>query len=439
MTTSDGFIINTTKIVDNGPPDLRFNLVILSEGYQESEMGIYHTDVDQFIRLFFVTKPFSYLNCTFNIYRVDVASTDSGIADPCDGTGTKSATYFDASFCYQGISRDIGINEKTVLSVAKSQVPNYHRVLVYVNSHKEGGSSLIHHAKPSRDDIAIISNAANYPAEGMIHELGHTIGGLTDEYPYLNSCDVGEDPVTRNIYTGIEPLFPNITTVTDRNQIKWSSLISSTTPMPTMRNLDCTKCDEDASPVPIGTVGAFEGGSEFHCGLFRPEYDCKMRTLGVPFCQVCEQSILKEIIPRSRSGSCVTRFPHDKMIARVVVEGPVFVHPGDPPASIPVRFSWITKITSTRLLDLGSINAKLFLLTKTGEIPLYSVKITSEEYGTSGEYHSKTYSFELPTNQALAIYKSPYRWKTLRLVLQGNGIDGGPYYDDVPLFVTDQF
>ena len=67
--------------------------------------------------------------------------------------------------------------------------------------------------------------------------------------------------------------------------------------IPTMRNPTCSQVDDRPSPVPKGTPGAFEGAYYFHCGAFRPEYDCKMRNLGVPFCAICREVIRNRIGP----------------------------------------------------------------------------------------------------------------------------------------------
>ena len=62
-----------------------------------------------------------------------------------------------------------------------------------------------------------------------------------------------------------------------------------------MSNPDCATVDANPSPVPLGTTGLFEGAHYYHCDAYRPEYDCRMRTLGVPFCRVCRQVIASRI------------------------------------------------------------------------------------------------------------------------------------------------
>ena len=53
-----------------------------------------------------------------------------------------------------------------------------------------------------------------------------------------------------------------------------------------MSNPTCCAGRRPAEPGADGNAsGLFEGAHYYHCGAFRPEYDCKMRELGVPFCR----------------------------------------------------------------------------------------------------------------------------------------------------------
>lgn len=130
MTTSDGYIIGTTKVVDHGPASLRYNLVFLGDGYSASEMTKYHNDVRDAIDGIYATAPFNELWCGINVYRVDVVSTDSGIDDPAScsdgsvGSGASVHTYFDATTCGDGtVRRLVTINNASAFAVASAQVP----------------------------------------------------------------------------------------------------------------------------------------------------------------------------------------------------------------------------------------------------------------------------------------------------------------------------
>ena len=287
MTTADGNIIGTDIVVNHGLPSRRWNLVVLGDGYRTSELIKYRYDVQNFIDKLKDTKPFDELWNAINIYRIDVSSTDSGADDPvaCGGTGATPATYFDATFCGAGIQRLLIVNNTTAMQVASDRLPEWDMILVLVNSTVYGGSG------------GAVATSSTHPSasEIVIHEIGHTAFGLADEYEYYAGCGSGE--VGHDVYTGPEPFEPNVTINTDRNTNKWRHLILPTTPMPTTSNANCSQCDPQPSPVPQGTVGTFEGAQYFHCGKFRPEFNCKMRALGPPFCAVCREVIHNTFSP----------------------------------------------------------------------------------------------------------------------------------------------
>lgn len=288
MTTSDGSVQGVTKIVDHGPDASRWNFVILGDGYQSTELATYASDAQNFASTLSMTPPFEKLWPAINIHRVDVTSTDSGAADPvtCGGTGATPNTYFDATFCGDGqIQRLLTVNTATATSVASTRVPNVNMTFVIVNSTIYGGSG---------GPVAVFSKAASAQEIGL-HEMGHTAFGFADEYEYFAGCTSGE--TGHDSYSDAEPAEPNVTTVTDAVTIKWSSLITAGTTLPTTSNASCAQCDPRVSPVPAGTVGAFEGARYFHCGIYRPEYYCRMRVLGNPFCVVCADVITAKITP----------------------------------------------------------------------------------------------------------------------------------------------
>ena len=293
MTTADGTIVGTTKIIDNGPPSLRFNLVILGDGYQAGQMAQYANDVQRFVDIMFSTIPFDEFSRSINVYRVDVISTDSGADDPatCGGSGATARTYFDATFCSDGVNRrSLVVSSSTALYAAISQVPEVHTVLVVVNSAVYGGTG---------GAVGVYSLAAG-AEEIALHEMGHAAFGLADEYEYLQGCASGE--TGRDNHPLTEPAQVNITISTSRATLKWRSFVAATTPIPTTRNPDCTRCDPRgplASPVPEGTVGLFEGAHYFHCKCFRPEFNCRMRALNFPFCRVCREHIREVLAPYS--------------------------------------------------------------------------------------------------------------------------------------------
>lgn len=283
---ANGEVLGVKRIVDAGPPEQRWNAVIVSEGYRSNEMDQFATDAGNFAEALLAAAPLDRLRAAINIFRVDVTSTESGAKDPkkCNGTGAKPKTFFDASFCSNGIRRLLIANNGRVIKVVSKQVPQWHMAFLAVNSTISGGSG---------GPVATFSKAPG-STEIAIHEMGHTYFGLADEYEYFSGCatDNGHDKHSKS-----EPSQPNITTNKDRTKVKWRDLIQASTPVPTTSNANCANCDPQPSPVPVGTIGLFEGGDYFHCGVYRPEFDCRMRNLNKPFCGVCQQVIVKKLTP----------------------------------------------------------------------------------------------------------------------------------------------
>lgn len=287
MGVQDGEIVGATQIVDNGPANKRWNQVLIAEGYLKSELGTFHSDVNGYVQHLFSSPPFDEpdVQQAINIYRIDVASDESGADDPapCGGTGAQVATFFDATFCTSGLRRLLTVNTKTVLDVAKEHVSQWHQILVMVNTASWGGSG----------GLIGTTSTANGWENIALHEMGHAAFGLADEYDYWQSCATDTD---RDVYNGPEPAEPNVTINTERQTIKWLGLIQASTPLPTSSNPDCRMCDVQPSPMPPGTVGAFEGGRYFHCGVYRPAFHCMMRNLR-QFCPVCQEQIRRTLRP----------------------------------------------------------------------------------------------------------------------------------------------
>jgi len=283
----DGAVVGTAKIVDNGPDAERYNVVVVAEGYRAGELAQFAADARDLADTLAATAPFDRLMPGMNVHRLDVSSTDSGADDPAacaDGTGAAPATFFDASFCTAGIRRLLVVDAIRVVAEVNAAVPAWHAILVIVNSPIYGGSG---------GTVGVYSLAPG-AREIALHEMGHSAFGLADEYDYWAGCGRDTD---RDVHPPGEPAQPNVTVDANRATIKWRDLIDPATPMPTMANPDCSECDRRPSPVPAGTVGAFEGAHYYHCGAYRPELDCRMRALGIPFCAVCERVIEQALQP----------------------------------------------------------------------------------------------------------------------------------------------
>ncbi|HET7436923.1 MAG TPA: M64 family metallopeptidase [Thermoanaerobaculia bacterium] len=127
--------------------------------------------------------------------------------------------------------------------------------------------------------------------EIALHEMGHSHFGLADEYPFPDGA-TKEGP---GQHRPAEPTEPNVTATLE--PLKWQAYVTAGISIPTTSNPDCSSYDSQPNPYAPQTVGAYEGAKYLRCGLYRPQYDCRMRTLGQPFCAICQQAIRRVFSP----------------------------------------------------------------------------------------------------------------------------------------------
>ncbi|MEI6127248.1 MAG: M64 family metallopeptidase [Pseudomonadota bacterium] len=245
------------KKLNSGDDASRFVWVILAEGYRESELGKFNTDTESLINGFFFGAPWKEYKSAINIYTIFTPSLESGADHPADGKYVDTA--FDATYDTYGISRLLTVNDAKALKAA-SQIPQFDIVFALVNDKQYGGSggSVI---------VASLHEASN---EIVLHEAGHIIGRLADEYttPYPG-YPAGDSE-------------PNVTFQSQHEKIKWKSWIEADTPIPTANDI-------------IDSIGLFKGARYLTDSIYRPKYTCKMRSLNQPYCEICREALILNI------------------------------------------------------------------------------------------------------------------------------------------------
>jgi hypothetical protein len=257
-------------VLTNGPASNRFNIAILSEGYTTSQLGDFLGHATNAISTLLSRSPFSEYRSYFNALAISVPSNQSGSDHP--GSGLYRDTYFNTT--YDPLSDRVisfptnAQGQGKVDSLIQTFLPECDLAVLLVNDAISGGSD-----GSERTAIASIGFLAG---EYLVHEIGHVIAGLGDEY----EASYPGFPATEE---------PNTTRETNRNAIKWKAWISPGTPVPTPETVDYAN-----------SVGLFEGAHYNSMGWFRPRLDCAMRSSFVPFCEVCRESLVLSFYERVR-------------------------------------------------------------------------------------------------------------------------------------------
>ncbi|WP_210516555.1 M64 family metallopeptidase [Hymenobacter terricola] len=238
-------------LVKTGPLTKRINLVFVPDGYRASEMPLFLTRVTQTMNSLFGQTPFLEYRSYFNAFAIEVPSTQSGSTHPrtapdCSPTSVVYAntTAFGSTFDYGGIHRLlVPAATAAIGTVLANNFPRYDQVFVLVNDTEYGGSG-----------GALATASANTSAtEIMVHEIGHSFAGLSDEY-WAGAQYARETQ--------------NMTQTTNPATVRWAPWVGT----------------NGIGIYPHTTDPTWQ----------KPHQNCKMQFLGMPFCAVCREAFVEK-------------------------------------------------------------------------------------------------------------------------------------------------
>ncbi len=238
------------ELLHSGDPKEKIDVAIMAEGYTEAEMDVFYRDAQATVDALLSHEPFASMKDRFNIVAVASPSQDSGVSVPREGKWCRTAvdSHFDTFYS----DRYLTTLHLSQMHDALSGLP-YEHIIILANTATYGGGGIY-----NSYTLTTAHHSAFAPV--VVHEFGHSFGGLTDEYAY-------DDQYVEYYYPDIEPWEQNITTMADFSK-KWKDLYEQ------------------------GVVGLVEGGGYQTKGVWRPQENCRMRTNAAPaFCPVCQRAL----------------------------------------------------------------------------------------------------------------------------------------------------
>ncbi len=247
------------------------DIVFVSEGYTAMEQDKFKNDVQRMSDYLLSVAPYKSSKDRISIRGVFRASEESGTDSPRRGVFRN--TELNSSFNTLDIDRYLLLDENHRMHQMAACVP-YDTAVVLVNSSTYGGGAICL-------DYCVCTTDASASLMVFVHELGHSLAYLADEY-------VGNVSYNDIYPEGVEPVEPNITRQLDPSQIKWKAFLSKDVALPTQATAEARSAK---------TVGAFEGGGYLAKGMYRPQAGCWMGSANPRegFCLVCEDAIQRTI------------------------------------------------------------------------------------------------------------------------------------------------
>lgn len=232
-----------------------FVLLIMGDGFTADEQDKFYTEAENTADYIMTCSPYDEFADAIKIYALGVTSNESGVqgenaASEAEAAADVRDTYFGASFWTWGMQRLVDITEEGAAkgnAIRESVLPTADYIAYLVNSTTYGGSG----------GEYCIASLNSQCLEMMLHEMGHTVAGLSDEY----------------YAAGYEYENSNLTQESDPAKVSWSRFIGK------------------------NGVGVYDWGGVSGIGWYVPHNGCKMQYLGAeyPFCEVCKEEIRKAI------------------------------------------------------------------------------------------------------------------------------------------------
>lgn len=229
------------------------HVAYVAEGYQQQEMDTFLADCRVAMESLFAHEPFKQTQDRFNMIAVMPPSADSGTSWPAKGIWKQTAlgSHFDTFYSDRYLTT---LHLKRLHDVLAGTP--YEHIIILVNTDHYGGGGIY-----NSYNLTYTHGEQFRPV--VVHEFGHSFGGLGDEYPYGD-----DDPM---YFPDTEPWEPNLTTQHDFSG-KWEHLVRER------------------------KAGLIEGGGYLSKGVWRGFENCRMRTNAEPeFCLVCREALLRLI------------------------------------------------------------------------------------------------------------------------------------------------
>ena len=229
------------------------HVAYVAEGYQPHEMGTFLEDCKIAMEALFAHEPFQEKQDCFNMIAVMSPSEESGTSWPAKGIWKNTAlgSHFDTFYSDRYLTT---LHLKRLHDILAGTP--YEHIIILVNTDHYGGGGIY-------NSYNLTYAHGNQFRPVVVHEFGHSFGGLGDEYPYGDN-----DPM---YFPDTEPWEPNLTTKCNFSS-KWEALVKE------------------------GQAGLVEGGGYLTKGVWRGFDNCRMRTNEEPeFCLVCKEALAKLI------------------------------------------------------------------------------------------------------------------------------------------------
>jgi hypothetical protein len=294
------------EIQRKGPPERKLDLLVLGDGYTASQCRSFEEQARRLTEALLSVEPFRSRRDDINVRALCPPAAEGGVSRP--STGIHRHTPLGLSYDAFGSERYLLTFENRRFREIASRAP-YDFAVILANSGTYGGGGIF-------GLYATVAAGSLWAPYVFVHELGHHLAGLADEYFTSDVPTLPGPPV--------EPWERNITALHGSGAPKWASTPGTAIPTPWDREgyerrgrefqerrkairkrngpeeeMDALFLEQKreetarlAAEPNAARVGAFEGANYQSSGCFRSQIDCIMFSRDdVPFCAACRAAL----------------------------------------------------------------------------------------------------------------------------------------------------
>ncbi|MFQ5655856.1 MAG: M64 family metallopeptidase, partial [Planctomycetota bacterium] len=269
-------LLAVTTLADSGPSSNRVDFFFLGEGYQvkDDQQEAFLNSARACMKLFLNSEPYKEYQSYLSFHAAQLGSRDMGV-----------------DLYERGVERDTALDGRVEW---QAFTVNNGKVMEILDRHGEAGAD--HLAIVIGNDYADVATGgggvsclSKAALSAVSHEVGHSLGGLRDEYDNPAGTNPNRKIVKkRRKDVPTKPRPPNLMEGSDRDDVLahviWRNWIDAG-----------TEKWWNGSKVSI-----FEGGGYSPFNVWRPQASCMMRTSGSRFCVVCMEVMVTRIYRRVR-------------------------------------------------------------------------------------------------------------------------------------------
>jgi len=236
----DNNILRHDTVLYTGDPSRRVDIVLLSDGYDRSELDGFRSLTDNVARSLINLTPFNNFKNYINVHRLFVES-QPGEFEIGSNVGQREIL-----ICDFGKAVDLA-----------SFAPDVDLIVVVSNVRSA-------RARSTAAGPIVTLSARGGVTNVLVHEFGHAFGHLADEYVERFGHDIPPAEEPNEVNVTLEPV-PQL--------CKWHYWCMPTTSR--------------------GRIVNAEGAMYVSKGVYRPEANCVMRHGGTRFCLVCNEQMVR--------------------------------------------------------------------------------------------------------------------------------------------------